>query len=249
MRKLTSLFAAVALVLIANAFALVHIARNRAGQATQEITLTDRELQYYRDSDDSGVRLQLQYSSLSHDWTGLTWLDRKQVCSLGFDCSVEPGDPRAYDFYLRQRPRTAFVAFEYDGPAWQKAFTALQDPNRLENERRASRLLPIDAAPDAAQLRGGYAGRTNVIILPAIVRIQSDPAYPAQLNRPARPARISAFLVQIPSNIHVPKPYSDGFRAMTQTSRSEKSETPLYRVTLRYGQFLEPWVAEVEFPH
>jgi len=248
MRKLNSLWAAGALVLVANAFTLVHVARNRSGPATQEVTLTDRELQYYRDKDDSGVHLMLQYSSLAHEWGGVPWLDRQKVCSLGFDCSVEPGDLHAYNFYPRQRARTAFVAFEYDGSAWEKAYAALQDANRVESERRGSRLMPIDAAATAAELQSRYTDRTHILILPAVMRIHAEPAYPAQPNRPARPARISAFIVQIPSDIHVPVPYSERFREMTQTFRDEKRETPLYRVTLRYGQFLEPWVAAVDFP-
>jgi len=240
MKKLNSLYAAGALVLLANAFTLVHVARNRSGPAAQEITLSDRELHYFRDKDDSGVHLMLQHSSVAQDWRNPVWLHRERIRALGFDCSMDPGEPRSYDFYNRQRPRTAFVAFEYDGPAWQAAVALVEEADRANSERRqGSRLVPVDAAADAAALLARVAGRDKILILPAVVRVHAEPGYPAQANRPARPARLGAFIVQIPSDIHVPKPFSDGFRGMTQT--------PQYRVTLRYGQFLEPWVAAVEF--
>src|SRR5437762_3329169 len=53
--KPLSLIAAGAVVLIANTFALLHAARNRSGEPESEIVLTQRELTYYTDPDDSGV--------------------------------------------------------------------------------------------------------------------------------------------------------------------------------------------------
>ena len=66
-----SLLVAATLVLLANTLALIHAARNRAGQPEAEITLTDRELYYHRNLDDSGVALSLRWvdpASLSYSW-------------------------------------------------------------------------------------------------------------------------------------------------------------------------------------
>lgn len=55
--KHLSLAAAAGLILLANCVVLIHVARNRSGQPEAEMTLTERELSYHRDSDDSGVNL------------------------------------------------------------------------------------------------------------------------------------------------------------------------------------------------
>jgi hypothetical protein len=65
------------------------------------------------------------------------------------------------------------------------------------------------------------------------------PRWPPTQGRPARPARLSGFIQEIPSEIHVPRPFSDRLRALNQNPRA-------YRVRLRYGRLLEPWVTVVE---
>jgi hypothetical protein len=62
--KRTSLIASAAIVVLANAVALVHAARNRMGTPDAELTLTQRELRYYPSArdDDSGVALNLEWT-------------------------------------------------------------------------------------------------------------------------------------------------------------------------------------------
>src|SRR5438067_11450665 len=124
--KRASLLAAAAIVLVANAFALVHAWRNRSGPVEADITLTERELpmSYSFDDDDSGVSLDLRWLNLAWVSFGLErpplWLDQKALQELGFDTSVAASDEKASEFYQRQRARRGFVALEYDGPAWRK---------------------------------------------------------------------------------------------------------------------------------
>ena len=100
--KFVSLFAAAALVILANVFALVHAAINRSGHPDAEITLTERELNYFAGSDDSGVALNLRWVDTSivpnapappPDQQVSTLLNQAKLEELGFDCHVDPSDP------------------------------------------------------------------------------------------------------------------------------------------------------------
>jgi hypothetical protein len=75
------------------------------------------------------------------------------------------------------------------------------------------------------------------------VRSQEMPfrGTPANGGLPEKPPRLTGYVQEIPELIHVPRPFSDGFRALSQTTREEKRNEPIYRVHLRYGSFLEPW--------
>lgn len=239
MKRHLTLAAAAALVLVSSAFALIHAALNRSGDPTAVITLTDRELQYFRNSDESGVMLLLRYQHRNAYPGEPAWLTPQQIAALGFDTSVAPQAPGAYDFYRRQSSRRGFVAFEYDGPA----------AARLPEEARAqSRLVPIDAAFTAAELQSKYAARKDILILPAILRVTADPEWPATATRPARPARLDVSIYQVPTEIHVPLPFSETLRNLPVTVRDSKSEQPLYHVTLRYGRFHEPQIVNVHIP-
>src|SRR3954466_849172 len=98
--KHSSLLAAGALVLIANGFALVHVALNRSGEPDAELALAERELTYYADRDDSGVTLTLRwvdagaprYSAAvtADELESRNWLNRNKLTELGFDCRVDP---------------------------------------------------------------------------------------------------------------------------------------------------------------
>src|ERR1700676_2794671 len=99
--KHASLAAAAVIVLLSNAFALLHAARNRSDEPAAQIALTDRELTYYRDADDSGVALNLIWldpNTRYGPWIppggdSKPWMNRQVLESLGFDCSVDLSDP------------------------------------------------------------------------------------------------------------------------------------------------------------
>lgn len=218
MKNLHSLLAAAALIVFANAAALTHAARNRQSAPTALITLTHRELHYLPQHDDSGVALHLRYTHAP-----------LPLDCCGFDTSVNPTAPLAWRHYHRQSPRSAYVAFQLDGPAFQSALAELQklDPN-LDPAQR-SRLTPIDAAPNPETLLNRYAHRTGVLILPAILAIRGG----ASPN-----TKPTVYIRHLPDLIHVPLPSSAQLR----------NTSPPYRVTLRYGRFLEPSIVEVQTP-
>jgi len=235
-----SLLAAGGIVVIANAFGLVHAWRNRGGPPEAEITLSERELAlpYAASEDDSGVALQLRWM-MPGDSSGprpsMPWLDgEKALRELGFDTSLPVSTTGDWEFYRRQRARLAFVALEYEGPAWreylERAASSGPVPAGRPHQDSETHLFAIDAAPDPARLRSRHPDRSSVIVVPAVVRI-------APLSDPTR---LSGWIQMVPNSIHVPRPYSDAFRQIP----SDRGKVQ-YRVTLRYGASLEPSIAGV----
>jgi len=229
-----SLAAAAVVVVVANGFALLHAERNRMGQSDASITLTERELSMVRTDDDSGISLLLNFQDPNRTWYvetnrqegWLNWLNREKLSTLGFDCSVDPSDPRARDYYERQVPRTGFVAVEYNGPAYKAAALPGQS---------LSQLVAIDAATDSAQLRARYPDRHSILILPAVIRISFRPAVP---NKGWKD-QIEGLIDYVPRSIHVPQPFSSKLRTFRVTN------LPPYRVNLTFGSALDPWVTDV----
>jgi Domain of unknown function (DUF4824) len=253
---------AAAIVLVANAFTLLHAGRNRSGQEA-DITLTQRELIWPLsgvNEDDSEISLTLRWGDPQPSGVGerqQSCLDEKTLHALGFDTSVAPSDAKASEFYQRQRARRAFVALEYDGPAWRKYIEELERrfqehpelirPYDPKHEREsATRLIAIDASSDAGQLRARHPDSGSVIIVPAVIVIVAEP-YIANVRQSGaeRPARIVGSIRDIPSSIHIPRPYSDAFRRIGRVRHGGDDDVK-YRVHLRYGSSLEPWVIGVE---
>jgi hypothetical protein len=232
------------------------------GAPDAQLTLTQRELAYYKPantSDDSGVTLHLQWTDPSNlPWPNPsgnpnTWLNRETLQRLGFNCSVEPDSSDAARFYERQRPRKAFIALEYDGPRWRAWLDSYQRAVAQERAKTQvnvfagnvsghSHLVAIDDADlDPGKLRARHPDRSTVIILPAVIAITlQPPPNPGMEHNPNHPAQLVGRIQQLPSSIHVPRPFSDKFRSQHQGQN--------YRVQLRCGALLEPCVTGLEFP-
>jgi hypothetical protein len=261
--KRASLIIAASIILAANALALFHAARNRAGNPEAEMTLTNRELRYFGQSasdDDSGVTLHLQWTDPNILWNPEledrpNWLDRQKLQALGFDCGVDPGSSDAARFYQRQRPRQAFAALEYDGAAWREY---LREHEEVLAKRRVrpepddsagfsagmSHLMAIDADLNPVNLRARHPDRRTVLIVPALVAVMLDRLpYYGMKSASERPPRITGRIQELPSSIHVPRPFSDQFRRPDQSLRKVFNN---YTVSLRYGSSFEPWVTGVQ---
>lgn len=261
--KTVSMIASPVIIVVANALALLHAAHNRSATEA-DIVMTQREVQYFSRSpgdDDSGVALQLRWTDTSVFFWPLvenpaTWLDRQKLQELGFDCREDPASPDAASHYQRQRARQVFIALEYDGPAWRAWWDAYERAVAEQKAKgrpsasvdaglRPSHLVAIDADLDPLKLRGRHPDRTAVVILPAIVAIGVNQFH--GIN-PERPARVVGRIQQLPSSIHVPRPFSDQLRSLTPLPGVAVSGNDLsYQVHLRYGASLEPWVTRVEF--
>lgn len=161
-------------------------------------------------------------------WSGAgatRWLNERKLRELGFDCTLAPPDPKAPYLYRKQDPKPAFGA--------------LAAP---ENQRSpsATRLAAVDAALSRAALRARYPDRNRVLILPVMIRISLVGGVVVD-GRSNSAAYLAGYMQQVLSRIHVPRPFADGFRRLPDHQLS-------YRVKLRYGQLLEPWVTSVELP-
>lgn len=266
MRK-ASLIAAFAIIVVANVFALAHAARNRAGNADAEVTLTERELRRYTRpaaDDNSDVTLYMEWRSpysLPFPFQpdgALDWLNQQRLESLGFDCHVSPASPDAERYYQRQRARPVFIALEYNGAAWRALvedyLRVTREPGHTPHDGDSadrtsylSHLVPIDADLDPHRLRARHPDRATVIIVPAVVTIMLQPPPESGMKAETkRPIRIVGFIGELPASIHVPRPYSDVFRRINRYQGETYNEGPAYRVRVRYGRLLEPQVTGVE---
>jgi hypothetical protein len=204
------------------------------------------------------VRPRTSDRAIAEVWLGWTepagapgaWMTRDDLTALGFDVSVDPGDPRAEEHYRRQLSRRAFVAFELDGPAWAAVLAQRQaappvsdvlprgvDAIAEDGLRFASRLVPVAIAPDARTLAERFTNPRTHLVTAAVVRVaRFDPpltggtSYIGGMLRTIDPARI-----QVPSSLAASLPMSA--RADVRQSR--------YTVSLMYGARWEPWVMGV----
>jgi hypothetical protein len=175
---------AAALVALANALALLGVARNRAGEPEAELRLSERELPLAPWSDENtGAFLQLRWQrALPGSKVDLPWFDRAKLESLGFDCSYPAEGKGAQERYGRMAARPAYVVLEYDGEAWRRWLQADEaEPRKPRSESKppqtpieearvsGSRLVPIDVGNDASALRGLYPDRAHCLIVAGIV--------------------------------------------------------------------------------
>lgn len=231
-RRYTTLVAAAAVVLLADAFAFVHSARNRSGPVDADMILSDRELYWRYNRDDSGVILVLQQS---YDPALTEAVDREALQRIGFDVSVDPVSRDASTFYRRQSVRTAWIALELRDEA-------PPGPDGKRNET-SSRLVLVgaDATPEAVRRR--YPDRSRVLILPGRVRPEVRPEYRTPQYKPAI---LYGHVWGFPTDIHVPRPWSDVFRGHRDETIANVRP---YRfiVRIRTGGLYEPYVIGAQF--
>ena len=239
MKDRVGLLLAIATVFIANAAALAHVWSNRAS-SEPEIVLTERELpKAYQQQDNTGVSFNLQRVFDAPE----TWLDRKELQELGFDCSVAPDNDAGRRHYSRMLPRPAFVALEFDGPAWERYLVDLRgrrtEPQVEQVRRSNSRLVAIDAASDAVALRRRYPDATKVLIVSA--KIGPNPYAEGTPSTPKLTGRIEI----LEREINVPLPINTQVNQITGGPNVFQGE-PRYQVRLRFGSRREPWVTGVD---
>ncbi|MGE3275563.1 MAG: DUF4824 family protein [Vicinamibacterales bacterium] len=153
---------------------------NRSGPHVMALTVTERELGLSpyapaREAagDDPGLALIFDVGDGHGDVIdSLNWLPPATLRALGFDLSLPTGSPDAARAYARALDRPAWVAFEYDGPAWQ---ALSRRPDVARRARGRSRLVPVDAGAEFAPLVERYADGAHVV-LPAVIGLEFVPA-------------------------------------------------------------------------
>jgi hypothetical protein len=150
---------------------------NRTAEPRLTIQLTERELALPYDLERSSregapISVRLQFEGRHDALDARNWLSEDRLRALGFNLATPAGAPEAADRYRRVTPRIAWVAFEYDGPAYQ----AIARRRALEQEKNhpvwrgrmePSRLVPVDAGPDFDALLGRYP--TGHLIARAVI--------------------------------------------------------------------------------
>jgi hypothetical protein len=169
-----------ALVLLLGVGSLLGAAAWNRGGDSQFIELTERELELPwtwengREDDDAELRLMFRWQLRAEPQDARVWLSDVTLRALGFGTGVPAGAPEAALVYGRSLPRVAWVAFEYDGPAWKtiEQRRAMARPDRHFTEEGAtSHLVPVDAGLDREVLRRRHADRAAVV-MPGIVHMR-----------------------------------------------------------------------------
>jgi hypothetical protein len=273
--KLKGLVLTIAVVLVTNAVLLALVARNRAGEPEATIELTERELRLTPgDTDNTGVSLTLSWNA-PFDFgvpqaSRYPWFDQAKLESLGFDCRPALTGEAAERYYRTQAilSRPAFVVLEYGGQAWQGMLERelaqaeqrrdASGPQRIDTPEsirkrtddalaRRSRLVAVDAGPDAAALRGRYPDRSRYIVTRGLVGLVYVPK-----SERAGPRLAGTVAAIFPDVVYVPRELrTAGDVLSTKPDQDDWPNTmlkhdPRYRVTLAYGKSLEPWVVKVQ---
>jgi hypothetical protein len=170
------------IVLLASVLALAQAGWNRA-EIRRETVLSDREAPIASGGrDETALWMRLEYATpVDSSWGG--WLGTTRLAALGADTTRGAVRRRQMD------ARPAYAVFERDGPAWQvhveervvehaRALATDSTPARRDSLvslyrsglERGSRLILVDAGPDAAALATAYPDAARYLILPAVVR-------------------------------------------------------------------------------
>jgi hypothetical protein len=243
-----------ALVLLLGVGSLLGAAAwNRGGEA-QFIDLTERELELPgswengRDHDDAELRLAFRWQLRAEPQDARVWLSDVTLGALGFGIGVPAGAPEAEQVYGRSLPRRAWVAFEYEGPAWRliEQRRAMAGPERHGAEpTAASRLVPIDAGLDPAVLRRRHAAVTTVV-MPAIVHMR-------YAMDPAQGPSVWGWVPQLVANdVSVPHHLRERLRGVTPARARVANvdgeapvPAPRYRVKLGVGRLGAVWIEDL----
>ncbi len=231
------------------------------------VTLTERELHLERTSDrDSALKLRLETVTNQSSWLGenqpLSWRTPAKLATLGFRCG-EPTDGSKMTTQSCRLARRAFVAFEYNGPAWQRVVEALHGrraaslqaantpapdataaAERLERQiKYGSRLVAVDASADPGALRRAYPNRQRYLILPAVMRawVSVD----RRTNLSAGPVANATFEL-LASMLIAPAEFGDRLRKEDASGWGSLQREPRFAVTLAVGRRYEPWIVSIE---
>ena len=242
------LLLSLALPPLVTAIVLIAVAFNRA-EALAPIVLTERELSLRPRTDDNSVAtlfLQWQHST-GRD----SWLDCAKLGTLGIECDVPATQTDAPRHYARMLPRRVFVAFELGGAAWEKLMAErareialaprrdvpVRPPADDDFRERSSRLVAVDADRDAAVLRHRYPDSSRYLVTAAVV-------HPVLMAPVKEQSYIVGTVNRVdPGELHVPTELAARLPRARVGSYSESR--PRYRVFVRYGRRLEPWVTDV----
>ena len=232
---------------------------NRGGRP-QMIVLTERELGLPAAwgmggrADREALRMRFRWQSRDDPQEARLWLSDLKLRELGFNTGVPAGAPEARWFYGRSLPRVAWVAFEYDGPAWraiERRRETFAGGERLEGsvprDREPSRLVPVDAAVDLESLRQRYEG-APVVVMPAILELRYE------THQRQGPSVWGTVQRLVSPEVSVPFRLRERLRSLPSPTRDAQAgpggepgapSPPRYEVALGVGRLGALWIQDV----
>lgn len=245
------LWIAAVVVIVSNVLALGRAGFNRSGEPAAVLDLTERELRLApREAENTAMVLRLAWIDPAQDDPKPGWFDAAKLASIGFDCGL-PVTAENAAHYRAMPPRSTHAAFEYEGEAWQHYIDALPTAAEKELALRRSRLVLVDVGNDPGALRARHPDRRRTVIVSAtaglvLIQERTHPPFlmgrinlvnPVELNVPQelRPALE-------PMSTQQPTTFDGRFGRSGQALAGE----PRYRVTVRWGRSLEPWIETVQ---
>lgn len=251
------------LIVIVNAFVLAGVAYNRS-ESVAVLTLSERELSIpmYRDLEDSGLALSLQYQvlrsdidSYQHGSNRAPWLDAVKMLSLGFDeDDLKTGNDSGFSDIPE---REVYIALEFNGKAYQQMLANVQawhdeaiidedltdraatdiDKRLLREQVSSSRLFAIDADTNLMTLQQKYP-QDNMLFLKGLVRVRF------WANNDTQERSMGYIQSLIVGNINVPYPFNTRLKDLPVPAYNDVSP-PDYEVEIHFGKRLEPWIERV----
>lgn len=246
-----------------NLVALSGVAFNRMGEATTQLTLTERELSlpysYGVHKENSGILLSIKWRTPMKEYKPYYYnssdliMTKTELSELGFD-QLEA------DNKLWVESRELYWALEFDGDLYdaevkkaelkyqaslatyqeQPNDTNSQDKkealNRLNREKKSnSRLFFLEASKDYESLSTKFSDRKNILFVKGLAK----PYYNnVQKNYSLLLRHLSV------SNIMVPLEQREIFSGLTNLYNDDITP-PRYAVEIKWGSRLEPWIIDV----
>jgi hypothetical protein len=258
------LWIAAIVVIVSNAFTLWAARANKAGEPEAVLELTERELRLpgTREADNTAMALRLEWTDLEPAWRGPgterapAWFGAAKLASIGFDTSL-PVTRENAERYRGMAPRAVYAVLENDGEAWRRYVDGL--PNQLDKDTASTqtRLVLIDVGLDAAALRGRHPDRRRTVIVPATAGLSFVQPRSAEPFLKGRVNTVYPMELNVPKELR-PALESLGPQSMKALARPGEAAPgrwegelalagePRYRVTVKWGRSLEPWVEGVE---
>lgn len=258
------LLVGLAILIGTNLVTLAGVAYNRMGEATAQLTLTERELSLPYNS---SARKENSGMSLSINWRTPTKSNETYYPYNSRDISLTKDELLALGFAQADdkdnywvESRELYWAFEFDGALhkaeiikaedkYQTAMVALKEtPNNtssrkkkeysesLEREKTTnSRLFFIEASADYESLANKFSDKQNILIVKGLTQ-------PYYNNNKTYSLLLKHLSVR---NIMVPTEHVEVLSKLKRINRQDLTP-PRYAVDISWGSRLEPWVVDVK---
>jgi len=261
----TGLWMAAALVVLSTVASLGLAALNRSGEPEAVLELTERELSLpFQEADNTAMMLGFVYERPREPGpyrpNDAGWFDRAKLQSIGFDCSA-PVTPENASHYRAMAPRSVYAALEFEGETWQRQMTepvpvavappagapgrpGTFPPDTIENRPLQSHLTVADVGLDPSALRARHPDRRRVAIVEAVANL-------IFVMPQGRAPFLTGWVTGIwPEELNVPREWRAPLEGLSAAQRSAAGppppHEPRYRVTVKWGKNLEPWIADLK---